>query len=730
MNLLGKVLAPRSTDGDPANSSPPWPATVHAHRRRARPCAARRRWLPGVERVEERVLLATVLDPNLAVRTVVSGLALPTSMAFLGEDDFLVLQKNTGEVKRVVDGAVQSTVLDLGVNFGSERGLLGIALHPDFPKDPRVYLYWTESTTGADTNNLAEVPLLGNRVDSFLWNGSTLTHEQNLIKLRAFQADAGQPLRGNHDGGVIRFGPDGKLYIFIGDVGRRGWMQNLPTGPEAEPVPPAVPDDQFGGPAPDDAHLTGVTLRLNPDGSAPGDNPFADVTTQQVAELAAAHGVVLAGDQLTQAVANIHKLFSYGHRNGIGMAFDPVSGDLWLEENGDDSFSELNRVEPGMNGGWIQIAGPVERIDQFKEIETTFGATPNLQQLRWPPGNIADSPEEALARLLELPGSHYSDPEFSWKWEMAPAGVGFLDSKALGPQYRNDLFVGAATPNLQGGYLFRFDLTGNRRKIAVDDPRLEDRVADNTAKHEGTESESLLFGTDFGVGTDIQTGPNGNLYVVSLSLGVVYEIYRLSKSKGPEADPQGGEKFKTHLTGGEESTPRDTRAQGQATFELSADGTELHYKLNVANIENVIAAHIHLGPEGEDGPVVAFLFGPAPAGGGRFSGVLAEGTITAADLVGPLAGQPLSALVDAMRAGNTYVNVHTDDGVPPPNTGPGDFPGGEIRGQIEAHGRRPPAQAVDHVFAQTPVDGLSDLIGLDLLKKKRRSLVASDARRP
>jgi hypothetical protein len=86
--------------------------------------------------------------------------------------------------------------------------------------------------------------------------------------------------------------------------------------------------------------------------------------------------------------------------------------------------------------------------------------------------------------------------------------------------------MGAATANLVGGYLFHFNLTGNRRKIAVDDPRLEDRVADNLAKHEITESESLLIGRDFGISTDIQTAPNGNLFVVSLSNGAIYEISR------------------------------------------------------------------------------------------------------------------------------------------------------------------------------------------------------------
>lgn len=447
----------------------------------------------------------SILAPNLAVRTTVSGLTTPTAMAFLGTDDFLVLEKNTGMVKRVTSGVVQGVALDLPVNFASERGLLGIALHPDFPANATVYLYWTESSTGADSGNLADVPLLGNRVDRFAWNGSTLTLDQNIIRLRAFQADAGQPLRGNHDGGVLRFGPDHKLYAIIGDNGRRGQTQNLENGPFG----PGIPDDQFGGPEPDDAHLTGVILRLNPDGTSPADNPFY------------AAGAAIGGE----VGANIQKIFAYGIRNSFGMDFDPVSGALWEQENGDDSFDEVNRVEPGMNGGWVQTMGPVSRVAEFKAIETSpafFG----LQQIRWPPTNIADTPAEALSRLFELPGSNYRDPEFSWKFAVAPAAIGFLSSSALGPQYEGDLFVGAARTTLAGGYLFHFNLTGNRRKIAVDDPRLQDRVADNTAKFDITESEELLIGTDFGVVTDIRTGPNGNLYTVSLTNGAVYEVFR------------------------------------------------------------------------------------------------------------------------------------------------------------------------------------------------------------
>jgi len=451
----------------------------------------------------------SMVDPKLAVRTVVTGLVTPTAAAFLGPNDLLVLEKMTGRVQHVVNGAITGTALDLDVNFGSERGLLGIALHPHFPANPSVYLYWTESTTGEDTGVLSATSLLGNRVDRYVWNGSTLTFDGNLIRIRALQEDAGQPARGNHNGGVIAFGTDGKLYVFTGDEGRRGRLQNLACGPTATCPGPTVSDDQFGGPEPDNAHRTGVVLRLNDDGTTPADNPFF------------AAGAAMGGE----VGANVQRIFSYGHRNGFGMAVDPETGSLWLEENGDDSFSELNRLEPGMNGGWVQVAGPIDRVAQFKEIETTFGGR-NLQQLRWPPTNIADTPEEARSRLFMLPGAHYSDPELSWKWEVAPAGLGFLTSRALGLQYQGDLFMGAATPNLEGGYLFRFNLTGNGRKIGVDDPRLEDRVADNLAKHEITESESLLAGRNFGIATDLETGPNGNMFVVSLSAGAVYEIYR------------------------------------------------------------------------------------------------------------------------------------------------------------------------------------------------------------
>jgi hypothetical protein len=152
------------------------------------------------------------------------------------------------------------------------------------------------------------------------------------------------------------------------------------------------------------------------------------------------------------------------------------------------------------------------------------------------------------------------------------------------------------------------------------------------------------------------------------------------------AQPPAARNFVAHLDGGQEVPVRETRATGEAVFQLNADETTLTYRLIVANIENVVAAHIHLGVAGVNGPVVVFLAGPFDPGGGRVDGIIGQGTITSANFVGPLAGMDFSVLVAAMRAAGTYANVHTNDGVAPANTGPGDFPGGEIRGQISPAG--------------------------------------------
>ena len=150
--------------------------------------------------------------------------------------------------------------------------------------------------------------------------------------------------------------------------------------------------------------------------------------------------------------------------------------------------------------------------------------------------------------------------------------------------------------------------------------------------------------------------------------------------------------WSVHANGSQEVPPRDSQGQAQAIFHLAPDGQSIDYKLNTANIENVFMAHIHMVPTGPapgvNGPIVVWLYPStavgvqAPFGGGRIQGVIAQGTITADNLTGPLAGHSLEDLLAAMRNGQAYVNLHTNDGVGATNTGAGDFPGGEIRANI------------------------------------------------
>lgn len=378
-----------------------------------------------------------VANPALRVTEVVAGLSRPTAMAFIGPSDILVLQKADGRVRRVINGVLQSgEVLDVAVHSSSERGLLGIAVHPEFPTVPFVYLYYTESSTGIDTSDSSSAPL-GNHVYRYTWNGSALIDPLLILDLPATPGP-------NHDGGAMTFGPDGKLYVVIGDLNRNGQLQNF-----------------SGGPAPDD---TGVIFRINDDGTTPSDNPFA-------------------------SQPDLARYYAYGVRNSFGLAFDPVTGELWDTENGPDAYDEINLVQPGFNSGWERIMGSVSRDAQV------------------------------TSDLVQFPGSQYVDPKFSWLSPVGPTGIVFLNSNQLGADYQNDAFVG----DINNGNLYRFKLNATRTGFLFQDPGLADLVADDSA-----ELEEVILGTGFAGVTDLKVGPDGLLYVLSFFQGKIFVISRAS----------------------------------------------------------------------------------------------------------------------------------------------------------------------------------------------------------
>jgi len=397
----------------------------------------------------------TVVDPQLRVDDVVSGVGLSTTLAFIGDDDFLVLQKETGRVRRVLGGTLlPAPVLDVNVHFQGERGLLGIAPDPGFVNNRHVYLYYTESPAG-DTFDEQVIPL-GNRVYRYTWDGSALVAPELILDLPVTPGPA-------HNGGIIAFGPDDRLHAVVGDLGRSGQLENVPAGPE--------PDD------------TAVILRITSAGAALPDNPFFDPT---------------------DASNPLNRYLAYGVRNSFGMAFDPVTGDLWSTENGPNSYDEVNRVEPGTNSGWRQIMGPDSRDPQ----------------------NQGD--------LWLAPGATYSDPEFSWSTPVGPTAVLFVKSPKLGC----DLLHDALVADFNCGQIYHFELNGARDAFQFQDAELQDLVADNTTDPCATELGEPIFGVGFNAITDMKTGPDGRIYVLRILDG---RVMRIGPEPGAVTDVDGDE---------------------------------------------------------------------------------------------------------------------------------------------------------------------------------------------
>ena len=402
-----------------------------------------------------------VNDASLMVEVVWNDLDHPTSMAFLGQDDILVLEKDKGTVRRIIDRQLlDKPVLDVNVATEQERGMLGIAIagtNDDLDRPPYVFLYYTEAK-GEDGGDP-----IGNRLYRYQLENNKLVNPELLLDLPVTPGPY-------HNGGKIIIGPDNLVYLIIGD---------LHDVDNNDPVNVHVVQDQKI--REEELDGRGGILRVDQEGKS------ADP---------------IIGDNYP-----LNLYYAYGIRNGFGIDFDPITGKLWDTENGEAVGDEINLVEPGFNSGWNKIQGIwlMDEVDPFSPSSESKKA------------DMQDTKD-----LVDFDGrGKYSNPEFTWWQTLGPTALKFLSSNKLGQDYENDLFVG----DVQFGNIYRFEFNKDRTELVLPDGPLADKVADTDEELlTGNGDISHVFAQGFGIITDIQVGYDGYLYILSFDGGSLYRI--------------------------------------------------------------------------------------------------------------------------------------------------------------------------------------------------------------
>jgi aldose sugar dehydrogenase len=447
-------------------------------------------------------------DENLKTELVVQGLKHPTSMAFLGPNDFLVLEKKSGIVKRIVNGNIlEPPILDVEVANEKERGMLGIAIPPTYGQNeedhnrekkgisnitgPRyVFLYFTESS-GKDGND--DCPLVnyckegtdpkGNRLYRYELDKDKLVNPKLLLDLPATPGS-------DHIGGAVIIGPDRNVYLTSGD-GHSCSYHSCDRGIEHTVLNSQTANVENG----QKPNGRGGILRITQDGLAVKED---------------GKDGIFDGDDV------LNKYYAYGIRNSFGIDFDPISGKLWDTENGPAFADEINLVEPGFNSGWSKIQG-IWPISNYTLLLPQGLIPPYRGYFENDKKGLSRSTDAAQEGLVNFQGKgKYSDPEFIWNMTIGVTALKFLDSDKLGKKYENDIFVA----DYNHGNLYHFDLDKHRTKLVLNGS-LKDQIA-HSSEREGL--RNILFGEGFGSVTDMEVGPDGYLYVVSYGQGKIFKI--------------------------------------------------------------------------------------------------------------------------------------------------------------------------------------------------------------
>jgi glucose/arabinose dehydrogenase len=403
-------------------------------------------WFDSIDLVKSKQFL---IDPNLMTQVVYQGLHNPVSMAFLDPNDFLVIESK-GTVQRIINGVkLAKPIHNLDV---ARDGLLGIAINKNMSiardgtnkETTYVFLYFTEFDKYGDKS-------LHNRLYRYEFVNNTLVQPKLLLDL---------PPGFYHNGGPILIGPDKFLYIMIGE------LDNTTITP----------------------HIKNRALNYEGNDAKDPDGRGGILRIDQNGQPIGSHGIVADSEPL-------NKYYAYGIRNGFGMDFDPLNGQLWDTENGPSFGDEINLVEPGFNSGWNKVQGI---WNHFVENHV------NARDITFSPSDLVDFGGRGM----------YRSPEFIWKYTVGPTALKFLSSDKLGKEYQNDIFVG----DVNNGRIYHFKLNQNRTEFILDGP-LNDKVADTD-----TELDSVVFAGGFGIITDLKTGPDGYLYFIAYNEGKIYRI--------------------------------------------------------------------------------------------------------------------------------------------------------------------------------------------------------------
>ena len=427
-----------------------------------------------------------VTDSNLKVELVARNLDFPTAIDFLGNDDLLLTEKDTGNVYEIINGNITAPLIHLNVTTRDERGLLGLAISGNGNNDSKdntfVYLYYT--LCGKDKATDSEVIqqfLNGEKVGqptvkggskkcgNYVYRYELDAKDNKLVAPKLIASLPGLP-GPSHNGGKLLMDKEKNLFVTIGDLQTTKFNQNK-TGYDTKA------QNIINGTFPDGR---GGILRITQDGKPVGNGTLG-----------------------VDYPLNLY--YAYGIKNSFGIGLDPVTDNLWDTENGPQFGDEINLVKPGFNSGWEKVQG-IWKLNQTREKDGIF-----------------DNSTKGVEFVDFSSKGKYSNPEFVWDKPVAPTALAFLDSDKLGQQYKNDIFVGSA----KKGTLFHFDLKPDRESL--------DLIGDlaDLVYSKKDDSSKIVFGENFGVVTDLKVGPDGYLYVVSGSgetgKGAIYRIVPNSK---------------------------------------------------------------------------------------------------------------------------------------------------------------------------------------------------------